>query len=64
VPSERVGIATGTDGRKGSGVYSVHLDGETKVQEVLSALRESGLKDKLWKHVEHEFIRITGSVSI
>ncbi|KAG2025180.1 hypothetical protein GB937_002941 [Aspergillus fischeri] len=63
VPSEGVGIAMGTDGRKGSGVYSVHLDGETKVQEVLSKLRESGLKDKMWKHVE-EFIRVTGSVSI
>ncbi|EAW15013.1 uncharacterized protein ACLA_004270 [Aspergillus clavatus NRRL 1] len=64
VPSEEVGIATGTDGRKGSGVYSVHLDGETKVQEALSALRESGSKDKMWKHTEDELIRVTGSVTM
>ncbi|KAF4173461.1 hypothetical protein CNMCM8694_008454 [Aspergillus lentulus] len=63
VPSEGVGIATGTDGRKGSGVYSVHLDGDTKVQEVLSALRESGLKNKMWKLVEEESIRVTGSIT-
>lgn len=64
VPSEGIGTAAGTDGKIGSGVYAVHVDGETKVPEVLSKLRQDGTKNKLWKHTEEEFIRVTGSVVV
>lgn len=47
LPAEQVGIAVGTDGKVGSGVYSVHLDGEVKVQKILCELRKNGSIDKL-----------------
>ncbi|RSM06866.1 hypothetical protein CEP52_005475 [Fusarium oligoseptatum] len=64
---ESVEAAVGTDGIKGSGVYSVDWDGESASDEVVKLLgeyREEGTVDKVWKHMEDEFVRVTGSVSI
>lgn len=63
VPSG-VGVADGIDGEPGSGVYSVHCDGESvgsKVMQILRGLREEGLSQRVWDHTRAEFRRITGS---
>ncbi|KAF4982333.1 hypothetical protein FZEAL_2032 [Fusarium zealandicum] len=60
-------FAFGVDGKMASGVYSVDWDGKSASGEVLKLLkryREEGIVDKLWKHMEGEFVRITGTVSI
>lgn len=58
-------VARGTDGREGSGVYSVSYDGEglsNKTEEVLRVMREEqDMVRKVWLHVEDEFERVTGS---
>ncbi|KAF5013662.1 hypothetical protein FDECE_354 [Fusarium decemcellulare] len=59
--------AVGADGKNGSGVYSVDWDGESASGEVVKLLdgyREEGMVDKLWKHMEDEFVRVTGSASV
>ena len=59
----KVAVARGTDGKSGSGVYSVDLDGESsgpKVEELLANFRKEGMVGKFWKHTEEEFERITG----
>ncbi|RTE82149.1 hypothetical protein BHE90_003291 [Fusarium euwallaceae] len=64
---ENVEAAVGTDGTMGSGVYSVDWDGESASDEVVKMLgeyREGMTVDKVWKHMEDEFVRVTGSVSI
>ncbi|KAH8693292.1 hypothetical protein BGW36DRAFT_37796 [Talaromyces proteolyticus] len=60
-------VARGTNGESGSGVYSVTNDGETaplKVEQLLGRMRKDGTAQKAWSHVEDEFIRITGAVSV
>lgn len=62
-----VGIAVGSDGKKGSGSYSVDENGESAGPEVLKVLakcRADGEKEKLWKHCEEKFVEITGSATI
>ena len=56
-------ISRGTNGKSGSGVYSVDWDGESagpKVEELLADFRKEGMVEKVWKHTEDEFKRITG----
>ena len=58
-----VAVARGTDGKIGSGVYSVDLAGESsgpKVEKLLASFREQGVAEKFWKHTEEEYRRITG----
>lgn len=65
--SEGVEVASGTDGKVGSGVYSIHWKGEhadPKVVELLAGLREQGMARKVWKHTVGEFDRIVGSVDV
>ncbi|KAH6212309.1 hypothetical protein HBI43_150320 [Parastagonospora nodorum] len=60
-----VGIAEGSDGREGSGVYSVTCDGEKRTEtsvEVLRDLRAQGVKEMVWEHMNAEFDRITAAV--
>ncbi|KAF5645426.1 hypothetical protein F52700_1989 [Fusarium sp. NRRL 52700] len=60
-------VAVGTDGNKGSGVYSVDWDGESASSEVVKLLdgfKEEGLVEKVWKDQEIEFVKITGTTSI
>lgn len=59
-----VNVAYGTDGRLGSGVYSVHFDGESSganVVDLLATLREQGMVQKVWQHILSEYKRITGN---
>ncbi|KAJ6188547.1 hypothetical protein N7519_003455 [Penicillium mononematosum] len=65
--SEGVEVATGTDGKVGSGVYSIHWSGEhaaPKVVKLLAGLREEGMAQKVWQHTIGEFDRITGSADV
>jgi NAD(P)-dependent dehydrogenase (short-subunit alcohol dehydrogenase family) len=62
-----VTVARGTDGKSGSGVYSIDQHAEIappKVEQLLEKLREDGTAKKVWSDVEAEFIRITGTPSI
>ncbi|KAF2811008.1 uncharacterized protein BDZ99DRAFT_508375 [Mytilinidion resinicola] len=57
------GVAVGSTGEVGSGVYSVGWDCESsgpQVIELLAGLREKGMVEEVWKHTEGEFERITG----
>lgn len=61
---EGVDVAQGTDGKVGSGVYSIHWDGEhagPKSVALLAGLRAQGMAQKIWEHTVGEFKRITGS---
>jgi hypothetical protein len=65
--SEGVEVASGTDGKVGSGVYSIHWNGEhagPKVVKLLAGLREQGMKEKVWQHTVGEFDRIIGSADV
>ncbi|KAJ9141734.1 NAD(P)-binding protein [Pleurostoma richardsiae] len=62
-----VRVARGIDGKVGSGVYSVDDEGEisdSAVEELLAGYRQKGMVEKLWKHTEEEFLRITGSTLV
>ncbi|KAJ8074435.1 hypothetical protein PM082_015336 [Marasmius tenuissimus] len=53
---EGVEVARGTDGKAGSGVYSIDWDGESaspKVEELLAKLRTDGVAERLQKRFEH-----------
>jgi hypothetical protein len=65
--ADGIAVARGTDGKTGSGVYSVDWDGESagpKVEELLANLREQGMPEKVWNHAEEEYKRITGVVAV
>ena len=58
-----ISVAKGIDGKTGSGVYSVDHEGEsasTAVVDLLAKYRQQGMVDKVWKHTEDEFLKITG----
>jgi hypothetical protein len=58
-----VEVARGTDGRVGSGVYSVDENGDSygvKVEDVMAKLRKEGALEKVWDDLEAEWKRITG----
>ena len=57
--------ARGTDGKLGSGVYSVDNKGESaspRVEEILATHRKDGTADKVWEIVSGDFKKILGSV--
>jgi predicted deacylase len=57
-----VQVATGTTGEIGTGVYSVEETCESasgEVVDLLAVLREKGMVEKVWRHTEQEFQRIT-----
>ncbi|KAJ5959463.1 Short-chain dehydrogenase/reductase SDR [Penicillium vulpinum] len=65
--SEGVEVASGTDGKVGSGVYSIHWRGEhagPRVVELLAGLREQGIAKKVWEHTVGEFDRIVGPADV
>lgn len=62
-----VGTAVGADGSPGGGVYSVDYEAEgtsERVQGVLKGLEKDGTAEKVWRHVQEEFVRITGKTAI
>ena len=59
-----VAVARGSDGKTGSGMYSVDNKGESsppKVEKVLATFREDGTAKKVWDYVAADFKRITGT---
>lgn len=57
-------IGRGTDGKTGSGVYSLDNHGKSanpKVEEILEKHRASGAADAAWNHTIGEFERIATS---
>jgi hypothetical protein len=64
--AQGIQLASGIDGKLGSGVYSVDFRGETgnaKVYELLAGMRKDGFSDQVWRHTEEAFIRVTGTAS-
>jgi hypothetical protein len=62
--ADGVEVARGTDGKVGSGVYSIDLLGESAkptVEQVLAQLRKEGAVERVWKNIEDEYVRITGA---
>jgi len=58
-----VAVARGSDGKTGSGVYTVDNKGESapaKVEKLLATFREDGTAKKVWDYVASDFERITG----
>ncbi|KAH8900401.1 NAD(P)-binding protein [Thozetella sp. PMI_491] len=56
-----INVAVGSNGKAGSGVYSIGKDCESASPEViekLAGLREQGMVDEVWNHTEAEFKRI------
>jgi hypothetical protein len=56
-------VSVGTNGKSGSGVYSINYDGEPpgpKVLRNLAKMRSEGMVEIVWKHTEDEFNRIFG----
>lgn len=56
--------AVGADSKPGGGVYSIDYEAEgtsERVQVHLKNLTEDGTAEKIWKHTQEEFTRITGS---
>ncbi|KAI1077727.1 hypothetical protein F5B20DRAFT_572180 [Whalleya microplaca] len=65
--SESIEIAVGTNSRPGGGVYSIDYEAEgtsQRVQELIENLTKDGTAEKVWKHTEEEFVRITGSSAV
>lgn len=63
-PAAAAAAAVGSNGEIGSGVYSVDETGESadaRVQAILKELRQNGVKEKVWQHLQEEFVRITGT---
>lgn len=62
-----VSVARGIDGVAGSGCYCASQpcdEGSTKNFALLKKLREDGMTDKVWEHIEKKFNEITGSVCV
>jgi len=62
-----VEVALGTNGKAGSGVYSVKWDCESassEVHKLLAGLREQGMVKKVGEHTESEFQRILASEEV
>ncbi|KAL2784441.1 hypothetical protein BJX66DRAFT_316658 [Aspergillus keveii] len=56
-------VIVGTNGKVGSGVYTIGFEGESaspETLEFLAGLRKEGMVERVWKHTEDEFVRITG----
>lgn len=62
-----VGVARGTTGVVGAGVYSVDAQGESadvEVERLLARFRKEGLEEEVWKRIMVELMRITGREAI
>lgn len=61
--TEGVTLARGTDGREGSGVYSIDANGESakpKIEKLLAELRGQGMVERVWENIESD---ITGALA-
>lgn len=60
-------VAQGTDGAAGSGVYVIDEnceEGTAQVVEFLKSLRKDGRDQYVWKQIQDEFSRVTGTKSM
>jgi hypothetical protein len=60
-------VVKGTDGKPGSGVYSLEGSFENagpKVEKLLADYRTQGMVEKVWERTLGEFVRITGKESV
>jgi hypothetical protein len=60
---EGLKVHTGLDGEEGSGVYSIHWDGEgpgPKAMKFIKGYNEDGMAEKAWAYVTGELERILG----
>lgn len=60
-------VARGVNGEIGSGAYSLNWNGESassKIEKLVERYRKEGMIEQIWRHVEGEFERITGSIAI
>ena len=63
----QLAVARGSDGRTGSGMYSVDSKGESassKVEELLATFRENGTAKKVWDYLATDFKEITGTEAV
>ena len=52
----KLAVATGTDGKTGSGAYGVNIDGETSHNAVMiEKHRAGGVDEKVWEHTMNAF---------
>lgn len=59
-------MARGSDGQRGSGVYTVDDKGgssSAKVEHMLREFRENGTtgKPEVWEYIRGDFLKITGT---
>ncbi|KAF2793239.1 putative short-chain dehydrogenases/reductase [Melanomma pulvis-pyrius CBS 109.77] len=57
-------VARGSDGRIGSGVYTINTKGESspvKIEKLLEGFRNDGTARKVWEYVSTDFVKITGT---
>lgn len=57
-----IDVARGTTGEVGSGIYSVGWNGTSAsptVEKLLAGYWDKGMVEKIWRHTESEFNRIT-----
>ncbi|KAF7551200.1 hypothetical protein G7046_g7788 [Stylonectria norvegica] len=62
--NEKLEVAGGSDGRSGSGVYTVNVQCDSspaKVVELLAQFHKDGTAEKVWDHIMADFKKITGS---
>ncbi|KAJ5691143.1 hypothetical protein N7488_011878 [Penicillium malachiteum] len=62
----RSDTAIGSNGAVGSGVYVVDELCESGVgdsQKILNELRQNGTHEKIWEHLQKEFLRVTGKAT-
>lgn len=60
---EDVTVARGTDGKTGSGSYTINFDAENvslDVDKHLAQARADGMEEKLWAHILQEIEQATG----
>jgi hypothetical protein len=57
VLSEGFEVASGVDGKRGSGTYAVDWNGEVfnKVESVYRDWKEKGMNEKVWEHTMKAF---------
>ncbi|KAI0095673.1 hypothetical protein GGR51DRAFT_544837 [Nemania sp. FL0031] len=64
---EGVAVAAGVNGNPGGGIYSIDWEAEgtsPRVQKLMHDFSQDGTAEKLWKHTEDEYMRVTGSIAV
>ncbi|KAI0468551.1 hypothetical protein F4859DRAFT_524466 [Xylaria cf. heliscus] len=65
--ADSIEVAVAVDGKVGGGVYSIDYQAEgtsQRVQELIRNYIEDNMAEKVWKHTEEEYMRVTGSLAL